>query len=254
MYPAINARPSEHHELATDRRSWSTIAPWVEPAHSKNATMQAARLIPASAFGVWNLLPKFSMLQARPAFAYSGALFTNLSNAVFGSGSQEEGQTENCRRMDVDYGVPRAVQSQLAELAMKSTFAEETVGANSEALLCLKKGLPTAWGACQDYDAYVKRLYATEQERLGNSANSGQTSAKLRIRAYFAESDALIGKKGDAYLTQCFKGEARGPSSSAVDFETSTIAGTDHDSILGMVDVLEEIFVQAGGHLPPPTG
>jgi len=35
-----------------------------------------------------------------------------------------------------------------------------------------------------------------------------------------------------------------------VEFEARTVGGTDHDSVIGMVDLLEEIFVQAGGQLP----
>lgn len=209
--------------------------------------MQAARLVPAGAFGVWNLLPK-----ARPVFASSGNFFTGLSNAVFGASSHEDGQTRNTKKLENDYGIPRQIQSQLGDLVFKSTFAENTVGANSEALLCLKKGPGATWGACQDYNDFVKRLYETEQES-GASAAPGQTKAKLRIRAYFAESDALIGKKGNLYLTELFKDGHGDRAPEVIDFAASTIAGTDHDTLLGMVDVLEEIFVQAGGHMPVPA-
>lgn len=225
------------------------LAPWIDPSHSKVATMQAARLVPAGAFSVLNLFPKFSMLQARPVFAYSGSIFTELSRAVFGSDSEQRGQTENSRRLEVDYGLPRHIQSQLEEIVFKSMFAENTVGANSEALLCLKKGPKATWGACEDYGAFFKELRVTEQERLA-SAGADQTRERLKIRAYFSETDALVGKRGQAYLADCFKGESGGLASDAIDIEASTIAGTDHDSIIGMVDVLEEIFVQAGGHLP----
>lgn len=226
------------------------LGPFVDPSHSKVVAMRAARLVPASAFGVWNLLPKFAMTQARPVFSYSGALFTGLSNAVFGPVSQEDEQTENCKRLDLDYGIPRPVQSQLQELAFKSMFAQETVGANSEALLCLKKGSQATWGACQDYHIFAKRLYATEQERW-SSAKADQTTARLKIKAYFAESDAMSGRKGQAYLIDCFQAESgRLAGASSVDFEASTISGTDHDTIIEMVDVLEEVFVQAGGRLP----
>lgn len=227
----------------------------MDPSHSKVVAMHAARLVPAGAFGVWNLLPKFAMTQARPVFSYSGTLFTGLSNAVFGSGSQEGEQTHNCRRLDLDYGIPGPIQLQMQELALKAMFAEDTVGANGEALLCLKKGSQATWGACQDYNVFAKRLYETEQERLRAGAGTDDlTRAKFKIRVYFAESDAMSGKKGQAYLMDCFQGE---PSpgrhaASCVDFEASTVSGTDHDSVIGMVDVLEEVFVQAGGHLPGP--
>lgn len=210
--------------------------------------MQAARLLPSGAFGVWNLLPK-----AQPVFASSGKFFTGLSNAVFGSNSQEERRSEDSRRLESEYGVSRKVQDQLNDLVFKSMLSENTVGANSEALLCLKKGPGVTWVACEDYNVYVKRLYETERDRLA-SAGIERTRAKLKIRAYFAESDALIGKTGNVYLTDLFKDETGGLNSDVVDFEGSTIAGTDHDTLFEKLDVLEEIFVQAGGHLSGSTG
>ncbi|KAJ4397542.1 hypothetical protein N0V93_001773 [Gnomoniopsis smithogilvyi] len=240
----LNTLQDCRNVLHPDRPFVALLAPWVDPEHSKNTAMQAARLIPAGAFGVWNLLPK-----ARPVFATSGNFFTGLSNAVFGPSSQGDEQTKNSSRLEADYGVPRQVQSRLGDLVFKSTFAENTVGANSEALLCLKKGPEATWGACQNYDVYFKRLHENEKQRSA-SVGSDQTRAKLRIRAYFAESDAMIGKKGNVYLTDCIKGGSEVLASDAIDFEASTIIGTDHDTLLGRIDVLEEIFVQAGGHLP----
>lgn len=209
--------------------------------------MQAARLIPSGAFGVWNLLPK-----AQPVFASSGKFFTGISNAVFGSDSQQDRSSENSRRLEDEYGVSRKVQDQLNDLIFKSMLSENTVGANSEALLCLNKGPGVTWGACQDYDVYVKRLYEAERERLAG-AGTERTRAKLRIRAYFAESDALIGKTGNVYLTDLFKSETGGLGSEVIDFEASTIAGTDHDTLFEKLDVLEQIFAQARGPSPGST-
>lgn len=226
----------------------TNLAPFADPSHSKAMSMQAARLIPAGAFGVWNLLPKFSMLQAKPALAFSGPLL----NAIFSSNTPDAAQEENCQRWEDDYGITRQVQSELANLTMKSMFGENTVGANSEALLCLKKGPKAVWGACEDYEDFFKGLYSTERERLVN-ANSNRTTSRLKIRAYFAETDMMSGKKGQEYLTNCFRGGSDQVAPNAVDFEAATIAGSDHDSIIGLVAVLEEIFVQAGGRLPSPT-
>lgn len=213
--------------------------------------LQAARLLPTSAFGVWNLLPKFSMLQAKPALAFSAPLF----NALFSPSSTSPAATiqeANRQRLDVEYGIPALVQEELAERMMKAMFAEDTAGANSEALLCLKKGPKAAWGACDDYAVFARQLRRDERERVAKvGASPEQPVSRLMIRAYFAESDALVGKKGQEYVTNCFRGNGDGEGSSdVVDFEAVTVAGSDHDSIIGMVDVLEEIFVQAGGHMP----
>ncbi|CAN8096731.1 unnamed protein product [Discula destructiva] len=229
-----------------DRPFVALLAPFADPTHSKVKALQAARFIPASVFGIWNILPKFSVLQAKPALAFSAPLFS----AMFSSNTLDAAQEENIRKREQDYGVPRQVQSELSELTMKSMFTENTVGANSEALLCLKKGRGATWGACEDYKAYFERLYSNEQERLATASSDHLTTSRLRIRVYFAETDMMIGKQGQEYLNECFRGGSNGIAPDIVDFEAATIVGSDHDSIIGMVSVLETVFVQAGGHLP----
>lgn len=225
------------------------LAPWVDPFHSKVKYLQAAQLIPVSAFGAWHLLPKFFVLQAGPAFASSGSLFTRISSAVSPPRSREEEQDQNSRRWETDYGLNPDSVKELRDHATKSMFAESTVGANSEALLCLKKGQGADWGACEDYGAFVRQLAASEQERRAGT-DPDRSRVRLRVRAYFAESDAMTGTKGQEYLARCFNGQSDEAYVEAIDFGATTVAGTDHDSVLESIATLEDIFVEAGGRLP----
>jgi hypothetical protein len=67
------------------------------------------------------------------------------------------------------------------------------------------------------------------------------------------ESDALIGKKGQIYFEECCQGQL-GEYQDVLDFTTETIDGVDHDTPTQSVEVLEAIFIEAGGRLDNGTG
>ncbi|KAF7554440.1 hypothetical protein G7Z17_g2907 [Cylindrodendrum hubeiense] len=195
------------------------------------------------AFSIWHLIPKFFLLKAGPAFASSGAIMNKVTNVVSPSvtdGGQDNSELEkNRRKMEETYGVPRELQIEIDNLVFKSMFEENTVGANSEALQCLKKG-GSSWEKCEDYGIFVRELAEREKIRRG-AEESAEGSAKLKVRTYFAETDAMIGKKGQAYMEECWKGKD-GEFQDTLDYETSTVLGTDHDTLMQLATVLEIVF------------
>ncbi|KAF7562251.1 hypothetical protein G7046_g1894 [Stylonectria norvegica] len=232
------------------------MAPWVDPAHSHLTSVQMLQYIPAKAFGIWNLLPKFFVLEAGPALASSGALIGKFSNMFSPSSATGDAQDmteleKNRQKREVDYGLPRDVQVELDQLAMKHMFEENTVGANSEALQCLKKG-NCSWGKCEDYQVFIRELVETEKA-LRHSGESDARRKRLKVRTYFAESDALIGKQGQLYMEECWRGNETGAVAEVIDFETQTVAGVDHDTLVQSIETLERIFVGAGGRLSVST-
>lgn len=214
--------------------------------------MQMARWLPTSAFSLWNRIPEFLLLKAKPAFAPSGTVVTKFSNAlssggVVGDGGEDSSALEeNRRRLEEGYGLAKDVQVELDSLVVKFMFAEDTVGANDEALLCLRKG--GSWGEADDHVEFVKEVVDRERRRIGD-ATGIEGEARLKVRAYFAESDAMIGKRGQTYVEECWKGKEDGEFQGLLDFKSVTIAGTDHDSITQSVKVLERVFVDAGGRM-----
>ncbi|KAM0313076.1 hypothetical protein ACHAPQ_012109, partial [Fusarium lateritium] len=151
------------------------LAPWVTPDHSKVTSMQLARYVPVSAFSVWNLLPQFFVLNAGPVFASSGGIVTTASHMMSGlDASKDTSELEkNSQRIEKDYGMPRELQAQVEERALKSMFGENTVGANSEALQCLKKS-NWSWGRCSDYVEFVNELVQMERTRKGNETDDSE--------------------------------------------------------------------------------
>ena len=132
----------------------------------------------------------------------------------------------NRRKIEAGYGLSRDFQAELDTELPKKIFSESTVGANREALLCLKKGPEGSWGVCNDYEEFIKRL--VERERAETS--------KVKVRVFFAAEDSMIGVKGREYMDCCWKEQ------DDLDFESRVVANTDHDSVLQSIEVLESVF------------
>lgn len=219
-------------------------APWVDPAHSKVTSMQMAQYIPAQAFSVWHRIT--------PAFATSGNIIAKasglFSSSVGGSSGQElTPQDRNRQKVATDYDLPRDLQIELDEIIFKKIFDENTIGANSEALQCLRKGKGWSWGKCDDYSAFVKALVSAERQKQELDPNL-KDHMKLKVRAYFAESDVMVGAGGQKYIEECW-GWQEIAFNDVMDFNSVTVAGTDHDSIMQFIEVLEKICTDAGGSL-----
>ncbi|KAB8263268.1 hypothetical protein BDV32DRAFT_4143 [Aspergillus pseudonomiae] len=238
--------------LHPERPFVAFLAPWVHPSHSHVTSMQMAQYVPVKAFSIWNLIPKFLLLKAGPAFTSSGVAITKTSDVISsGSGfsSGEDYTTElerNRRQIENEYGLSRDVQAELDSLTFQFMFEESTVGANSEALQCLRKGSDSGktWGKCDDYGTYVKELANREGRRHRRAGEE-----KLKVRAYFAGNDSMIGKAGQEYVEECWACNTR-EFKDTLDFESGTFAELDHDSLVQSAEVLKSIFLHAGGTTP----
>lgn len=198
--------------------------------------MQLAQLVPVKAFNVWHQIPRFFLLKAGPALASSGAVVTKLHGSVSrnghdGAASSQVDRTR--RRIEHDYGLARDVQVELESLIFRFLFEESTVGANAEAMQCLRKGPQVTWGKCSDYAEFVRELAELEQR--------SKPGARLKMQAYFAENDSMIGKKGQGYFEECWVEQ------NVFDFEARTVPGVDHDSLSQCTEILEGVFLQIRG-------
>lgn len=169
-----------------------------------------------------------------PALALSGAVF-NKTSSVITSGAfsgfnpdKTNAVEVNRRKIEAGYGLSRDFQAKLDTELPRRIFSESTVGANREALLCLKKGPEGLWGVCDDYEDFIKRLI--ERERAETS--------KVKVRVFFAAEDSMIGVKGREYMDSCWK------EHHDLDFESRIVANTDHDSVLQSIEVLESVFLE----------
>lgn len=203
--------------------------------------MQMAQTLPTSVFGIWHHLPKI--------VTAGGAAFNKIISLLPSSSGINAAETPylqgNRQKMQNEYGMQIDLQKELQTLTQKSMFGESTVGADSEVLMCLRKGPAGLWGVCEDYAVFVEELAKLEKRRRVN--DGGDHGGILKVSAYFAETDALVGKRGQSYMEGCWEYSGRDEYRDAFTFTTATIEGTDHDSVVQSTDVLKEIFLSAGG-------
>lgn len=94
------------------------------------------------------------------------------------------------------------------------------------------------WGVYSSLPSCIDLLRSTYTPQ----SLDGSSTPTLTLRAYFAESDALIGKGGQKYFEKCWK-EGNVEGEGTVRFEAKIVEGTDHDSIvLAEKGVLEQVF------------
>ncbi|KAL7811399.1 alpha/beta-hydrolase [Trichoderma gracile] len=239
--------------LHPERPYVAIMGPWVDPACSKVASMQMLQYIPTPAFSIWHRIPRFFVVDAAPALTTSGTVLnkvTSLLSASMGTNNAQELTTleRNRQKLADEYDFPLDMQMELGTILTKKIFDENTVGANGEALQCLRKGQGWSWGVCDDYAVFVKSLVSAERQRRQLNPN-WQDSMRLKVRAYFAETDIMIGAGGQKYIEKVWGWKDKA-FEDVLDFESVTVPGTDHDSVMQSVEILEQVFIDAGGSLP----
>ncbi|KAJ6164425.1 hypothetical protein N7470_003097 [Penicillium chermesinum] len=135
------------------------IAPWIDPACSRSTLWRSMQYMPTKVFSIWNQLPRFFITKASPALATSGTFFRNLAPKSNKAIEEERTFMEvNYARIEKSYGVPRKESAELSSLCVRFMFTEESVGANSEALYCLRKAEANDWGVCSDYAQFAQTV------------------------------------------------------------------------------------------------
>ncbi|CAG8975835.1 hypothetical protein HYALB_00009415 [Hymenoscyphus albidus] len=230
------------------------LAPWVHPKNSNAAMMSfvASNWMPKALVEKhWDNVSGFVATKLLPGFAASGGLMEGIAAAAGSNSSGCPGSTKaKKQKQDHDdemtsmelYGMTCAQRNEVENLGLKYMFAENTSGANDEALLCLRKGKETdvGWGVCEDYVAFVPKL----AEKWKKSSGDGESAKlKLRLQVYYAASDAMSGEGGRKFFEECWREDKCGD---AIEFLGSTVPDTSHDSIgFSENGVLEKVFREA---------
>lgn len=112
---------------------------------------------------------------------------------------------------------------------------------NDEAPFNLQKNIPESyWGAAASYPGVLASLVGDEKAR-----QTEERSRPFRFRAFFAESDMLIGKGGKVYLDAIFK-EASAGAEGVIEYISETVPKTNHETIIDaikgpLVKVFEDV-------------
>lgn len=233
------------------------LAPWVHPSKS-NVTLlslAASSLIPNSLISKqWNKLNGFMATTLLPAIGNSSGLLASFSTASLSSSSTSTSESslgdssisdEEQKFIDA-YGMTSSQKSALVSIFLKYMFAEDTTGANDEALLCLRKSPDITWEFCDDYVAYVPQLAQRWEEYSSSNNRDGSasmTTPQLKIQAYFASSDMMVGQGGRKYFESIWN---EASCSNVIQFEGMEVKNTSHDSIGDPTNgAMEKVFEEA---------
>lgn len=110
-------------------------------------------------------------------------------------------------------------------------FKEDTSVVEGETILCLKKLGVGYWGVCEDLPQFVEMLVKLEKDKQVSIGEASGGSEKLRIEAFFGETDRMIEKRGEAVFRNCFREEVCGD---VLEFEGIEIEGADHESVVNV--------------------
>ncbi|KAJ6786126.1 hypothetical protein PWT90_02482 [Aphanocladium album] len=203
--------------------------PFVDVKHSGVKFLQAAQLIPNAAIGYFDKLIKSLDTYVGPVVRSS----VRVVDKWFPSAAQPDpGRTAAAARWETEYGIPKARLGPLLVACFRAAMAENSEGLNDETRLCLKRG--TTWDACDDYDNFVKALAARE--------TAAAADARLRVKVFLAQQDALAGERGKRYMRECWERNCGGETGQSIDVCVKTVDDTDHDSVLDKLVILEEVM------------
>lgn len=191
--------------------------------------LQAAQLIPNAAIGYFDGLTKALDSYVGPVIGSSVKFMDNWFSCA---AKPDPERTAEAVRWETEYGISKAFSNKIFEACFRAGMAENSEGLNDEVRLCLKKGC--TWDACDDYDDFVKTLAAREEATA--------VEARLQVKIFLAQQDALMGGRGKRYVEECWQRNCCTETGQAIDVHVKTVAGTNHDSLLDRPAVLEEVM------------
>lgn len=210
------------------------ICPWVHPSRSGATTISILKYVPDVILNNWQNIPKFINANIAPVIGFSSGISSGMSSIV-SSGLMSSIKASNASVSDSQNesneaaARSRAVDSKI----IKYVFAESIEGVGQDAMLCMKRGgKRNLWGPWEDHDEYVELLKQQEDQRT--------VETMLRVEAFWADSDRMIGKKGAEWFDICWRKDARGNN---IEYSSRTVESADHETIMDMkLGPLEEIL------------
>lgn len=143
---------------------------------------------------------------------------------------------------------------------MCRVFSESIRGSNDEALLLLRKEVAGSWGPLDNYETYpgaleAKIQYYFHQQAEGVAEERSSAPDRFVLKTFWAETDELIGKKGEKFFDKCFQRFAQDRQSSDgndqlnnwLSYESEVVPDTDHNTLFlpqygALSRMLEEIL------------
>jgi hypothetical protein len=197
------------------------FSPWVHQSHSSVSFLTLASRLPTTLLNHWNKIMSFVVNTVQPTFAVSGGAFTLATSAFKDKVAAKKQKEEEASKCLNGYGWPLDVKEEVDKAVFKYGFAENSIGANDEARLCLKSVSGVSWDACDDYEKCVKDLAEAWDKRVSEGGKP------LRVDIFLPEEDMMVGNKGMTYFENCWKEENCGKG---MKVQCVRLKGTDHET------------------------
>ncbi|KAI9739349.1 MAG: hypothetical protein M1834_007562 [Cirrosporium novae-zelandiae] len=221
------------HYLDPERPSVTLFSPWVHYDHSGVGFLRLAGMLPENFVGKFDSINRFVLRNINPALQFSaGPISASMTGARPALPSDEARAYTAADKEEREY------KETLSALVMDNLFAESTLGANDEALLCLKarEGL---WNAFEDEDDAILKIAKQEQKR------QQEGHVELEVRVFFPEKDVLCSHKGQGWFDSCWREEE---VRKYLDYRSEWVAGADHDSVVDLEKgVVQRVFKGVSG-------
>ena len=211
----------------------AVICPWTHPARSGAAITSILKYVPDVLLNNWQSIPRFINTNIAPVIGFSSGISSGISSTI-SSGLMSSIKASNASAGTSESSEAAARSRAIDAKIIKYVFAENIEGVGQDAMLCMKRGgKENLWGRWEDHDEFVALLKFEESRRPVEES-------MLRVDAFWAESDKMIGKKGAQWFDYCWRQEARG---SNIEYSHRTVPSTDHETIMDMrLGPLEEIL------------
>jgi len=148
-------------------------------------------------------------LHTYPVYNISIAPTLNTSDTVFSALASHFPTNKTSSPIDIarsaladkTTGLPKPLREKIGNLAIQYVAKEDISAVNGEATLCLKKSGVGHWGICEDLPLFFEKLVELEKERwVASGEGEPEERKRLRIDAFYGETDLLIGKSGEAFF------------------------------------------------------
>ncbi|KAJ9149528.1 Interferon-induced GTP-binding protein Mx2 [Coniochaeta hoffmannii] len=208
----------QRHLLHPTRPYVAMCAPWIAPKDTGAPLMVlTSGVVPSALLGKVQTVNRFVVSMA-PVSSFSSMCL----KAVVPGKRAEPPLAEGVDPAEAEF------ETKVLSRVIYRAYEEDMTGLGQEALFLMQRGVE--WGDWGNYDRLVEMVAARERAE----------STKVKVRAYFAESDIMIGTdKGPAYFDKCWREKGAGQ----VDYHSRRVPFAEHDYILSLrYGVAEEIF------------
>lgn len=238
------------HLLHPERPYVAFFAPWVHPKHTGLVHLQAAEMLPAGVIGQFSSLAKFVNGNILPLVGMSSGIGSAIASGIKGSLPQsvaprvqtlapqhpgdQRGESSDLAGVDLNDG---KVVKELQSLIPTFLFAENVDGAGQDTQLCLRKPRSIPWCTASQHWEDVDDAVHQIRTAINTGNSRCRTTRTLRTDTFHAETDSMVGEKGQVWFDGCWKG-GEGTSSQhepSISYKRQRVAGSDHDFLLDPV-------------------